>query len=62
MLLQVQTGQARLLNLYRPILDSWYLFDNSESHTRLIACEENTKLAVEDDLLFKQIMEFAERL
>lgn len=42
-------------HLYRPLLDSWMLFDNSADLPRLIADEESGNLAVIDDKLFSMI-------
>ena len=39
-------------HLYRPLLDSWMLFDNSANLPRLIADEESGNLTVIDDKLF----------
>jgi predicted ABC-type ATPase len=42
-------------HLYRPLLDSWMLFDNSADLPRLIADEENGNLTITDDTLFSII-------
>ena len=42
-------------HLYRPLLDSWMLFDNSADLPRLIADEECGNLTVIDDKLFSMI-------
>jgi predicted ABC-type ATPase len=42
-------------HLYRPLLDSWMLFDNSADLPRLIADEESGNLTVIDDKLFSMI-------
>ncbi|MCE5264174.1 MAG: zeta toxin family protein [Deltaproteobacteria bacterium] len=42
-------------HLYRPLLDSWMLFDNSADLPRLIAKEESGILTVGDDKLFSVI-------
>ncbi len=44
-----------LFHLYRPLLDSWILFDNSADLPRPIASEENGNLTVADDKLFSII-------
>lgn len=42
--------------LYKPLLDSWMLFDNSESIPRLIAQEKEGQLNIIDENLFNQIL------
>jgi hypothetical protein len=42
-------------HLYRPLLDSWMLFDNSADLPHLIADEEGGNLMVIDDKLFSMI-------
>jgi len=42
-------------HLYRPLLDSWMLFDNSADLPRLIADEESGNLTITDDKLFSII-------
>jgi predicted ABC-type ATPase len=42
-------------HLYRQLLDSWMLFDNSADLPRLIADEENGNLTITDDTLFSII-------
>ncbi len=41
--------------LYMPLLDSWFLFDNSTGRPSLVAASEHGKLAVERKELFEQI-------
>ncbi|MBI5143604.1 MAG: hypothetical protein HZA30_00860, partial [Candidatus Omnitrophica bacterium] len=41
--------------LYKPLLDSWNLFDNSTASPRLIAKEEYGKLTIVDEGLFDSI-------
>ncbi|MDD5423223.1 MAG: zeta toxin family protein [Candidatus Omnitrophota bacterium] len=48
------------LILYKPLLDTWNLFDNSTANPRLIAKEEYGKLSVEDKDLFDLIAKKAE--
>jgi len=48
-------GLHNLFYLYRPLLDSWIIFDNSADAPRVIADEENLKLNIVDDRLFKII-------
>jgi predicted ABC-type ATPase len=42
-------------HLYRPLFDSWMLFDNSADLPHLIADEESGNLTVIDDKLFSMI-------
>ncbi len=44
-----------LFKLYRPLLDSWYLFDNSTDKPRLIAKEKDNQLTIIDAELFAKI-------
>ena len=46
--------------VYRPLLDSWTLFDNSTTRPALIAEEKDGKLAVVDATLFAKISNTAE--
>lgn len=46
---------SNLFNIYRPLLDSWYLFDNSTDIPRLIAKEKSGHLAAIDADLFTKI-------
>ena len=48
-------GLQNLFVRYRPLLDSWTLFDNSETVPRLLACEELGELRVFDQALFARI-------
>ena len=48
-------GIAHLFRLYRPLLDSWTLIDNSGAAPRLIAREEVGELRVFDETLFAEI-------
>lgn len=54
-------GITHLFRLYRPMLDSWTLFDNSAAAPRLIAREEVGELKVMDKDLFSSIMEAAKK-
>ena len=49
-----------LLQLYRPILDGWWLYDASRLPPRLIASEEGKKLTVKQKRLFGRIERQAE--
>ncbi len=48
-------GIDHLFRLYRPLLDSWILFDNSETVPRMIVHEELGELQVFDDVLFTRV-------
>ena len=48
------------LKVYRSLLDSWTLFDNSTTQPSLIAEEKNGKLAIVDATLFAKISKTAE--
>jgi len=54
-------GLRNLFKLYRPTLDSWSIFDNSEVLPHLIAREELGELQVFDKNLFTKIAEAAEK-
>ena len=44
-----------LFHLYRPLLDSWILFDNSEDTPVVIAREKSGILTVIDNNLFEKV-------
>jgi len=48
-------GLQNLFTRYRPVLDSWMLFDNSGTVPQLIAREELGELQVFDQALFARI-------
>ena len=48
-------GLENLFTRYRSVLDSWMLFDNSETIPRLMAREELGELQVFDQALFAKI-------
>lgn len=52
-----QRSLHNFFKFYRPLVDSWHLFDNSTTHPRLIAKEENNKLEILDDVLFSKIVQ-----
>ena len=54
-----QKSIQNLFKLYRPLLDLWMLFDNSETEPRLIAREEVGELRVFDQKLFGKITKFS---
>ncbi len=41
--------------VYEPLLDTWMLYDNSESEPRLVAEKINREVSVKDEGLFKKI-------
>lgn len=53
-------GIKNLFNLYKPILDSWMLFDNSGSLHHPIAKEKDNKVEIFDHKLYAQILKLAE--
>lgn len=54
-------GLRNLFRLYRPILDSWTIFDNSGISPQPVASEELGELQVSDRGLFIRITEAAEK-
>ena len=48
-------GIKNFFNVYRPVLDSWMLFDNSSDEPNLVAEEGSNGLKVYDNELFKKI-------
>jgi len=52
---------SNFFQLYRRLLDSWMLFDNSEDFPRLIADQESGNLTVIDDKLFSMIERSSKR-
>jgi predicted ABC-type ATPase len=53
-------GVRNLFRLYRPILDSWRLYDASRLPPRLIAQEEHGRRTIKQKRLYKQIEHQAE--
>ena len=53
-------GIRNFFTLYRPLLDSWMLFDNSTSHPHLIAHEEAGQLYIAQARLYETIKRDAE--
>ena len=49
-------GIYNLFRFYRPLLDSWMLFDNSSAKPSLIAREKAGKLVIKDRYLFEKIL------
>lgn len=54
-------GIKNLINDYRPLLDSWILFDNSTAEPMMIAREDKEGINISDKLLFEAILRNAER-
>ncbi len=48
-------GLYNFFNFYKPLLNTWILFDNSGPIPRMIAIEENGKLTISDNELYKKI-------
>lgn len=48
-------GVYNFLNYYKPLADTWLLFDNADTVPRLIAQEKNHKLDVINETLFGHI-------
>ncbi len=55
-------GLPNLFNVYRPLLDSWIVFDNSTDEPRIIAHEKGGILTVIDGNLFDTLYEHQEAL
>ena len=55
-------GLTNFGNLYRPILDSWFIFDNSKATPKLIAFEKSGKREILDPEVFDKIFKSEERL
>jgi predicted ABC-type ATPase/predicted transcriptional regulator with HTH domain len=53
-------GIQYLFKLYRPLLDSWALFDNSQTTPHLIAAENDGNVEVIDQVLYERISKIAE--
>lgn len=53
------SGKRNLFQLYRPLVDAWWLYDASQSPLELIAKEEGRQLSVERSDLFSRIQEDA---
>lgn len=48
-------GVQNLFQLYRPILDTWLLYDASFLPPRLISFEESGNVTITDTTVFQQI-------
>jgi len=46
--------------LYKPVLDSWMLFDNSENIPRAVAKEKSGKIEIFDQECFTKMLKAAE--
>ena len=55
-------GLSNLFNAYRPLLDSWIMFDNSTDEPRIIAHEKDGILTVIDGNLFDTLYKHQEAL
>lgn len=53
-------SSRNFFKFYRPLVDSWYLFDNSSSAHSLVAKEKDGKLFVMSSGLFTKILKAAE--
>jgi predicted ABC-type ATPase len=53
-------GLSNLFNVYRPLLDSWIMFDNSTDEPRIIAHEKDGILTVTDSKLFDTLRKHQE--
>jgi predicted ABC-type ATPase len=49
------TGVRNLFRLYRPLVDGWWLYDASRLPPKLVATEEQGRLAIEQKRLYKRI-------
>ena len=47
---------VNFFKIYRPLLDTWLLFDNSEREPKLIAKKGNSHIDVQNDILFQKIL------
>jgi predicted ABC-type ATPase len=54
-------GLTNFGNLYRPILDSWFIFDNSKATPKLVAFEKSGKRKILDPEVFDKIFKSEER-
>ncbi len=54
-------GLTNFVNLYRPILDSWFIFDNSKATPKLVAFEKSGKREILDPKVFNKIFRSEER-
>ncbi len=50
-----RSGIRNLFALYRPLVDSWWLYDASQLPPRMVAAEADGELQVVDASLFNQI-------
>ena len=49
-------GLNNLVQLYRPLADSWAIFDNSQNIPRLIAFKDKGKLKLKDRLSYAELL------
>jgi len=50
---------VNFFNVYRPLLDTWLLFDNSEREPKLIAKKDNLHIDIRNDISFQKILDKA---
>ncbi|MBN1805836.1 MAG: hypothetical protein JW837_11340 [Sedimentisphaerales bacterium] len=50
---------VNFFNMYRPLLDTWLLFDNSEKEPKLIAKKDNLHIDIRNAILFQKILDKA---
>lgn len=53
-------GIRVFFRLYKPVLDSWMLFDNSENIPRAVAKEKSGKIEIFDQECFTKMLKAAE--
>jgi len=46
-------------NMYRPLLDTWLLFNNAQKEPKLIAKKDNLHIDIHNHILFKKIIDKA---
>jgi predicted ABC-type ATPase len=55
-------GLAHFVGIYRPLLDSWYIFDNSMETPKLIAFERSGVRKIQEPETFKRIFPGSDQL
>ncbi len=55
-----EEGVRNLFQIYRPILDAWWLFDASRFPPALIASEEDGRRTVKNEKVYRRIETLAE--
>ena len=56
---RVERSIVNFFKIYRPLLDTWLLFDNSEKKPKLIAKMDNLHIDVRNEILFQKILDKA---